>query len=90
LPELAPHVKSVCLKDHRGLRANADFPVPGTGQIDHQEMFRTLFAGGFSGPLAVERVDGTDRAAAMPAEEIDRRIAQARELLEPMLRKAAG
>jgi len=89
LPDLAPNVKAVCIKDHRGLRGEANFPVPGQGQIDHEDMFRTLFAGGFSGPLAVERVDGTDKAAAMPAELIDERIAAARRHLEPLLEKTA-
>jgi sugar phosphate isomerase/epimerase len=89
LPDLAPHVRSVCIKDHRGLRGEANFPVPGTGQIDFALTFRTLFAGGFNGPLAVERVDGTDDAAKMPAELIDQRIAQARQLMEPLLEKEA-
>lgn len=89
LPDLAPHVKAVCLKDHLGLRSQANFPVPGSGQIDHEEMFRILFQGGFNGPLALERVDGTDRAAAMPAELIDERIAAARRFIEPLLEKTA-
>lgn len=89
LADLAPHVKAVCIKDHLGLRAQANFPVPGSGQIDHEQMFRILFSGGFSGPLALERVDGTDRAAAMPPELIDERIAAARRFLEPLLEKTA-
>ena len=90
LPDLVPHVKAVCLKDHKGGRGEANFPPPGQGQIDHAEMFRTLFAGGFSGPLAVERVDGTDRAAEMPAELIDQRLATAYQFLAPLLAKTAG
>ena len=34
-------------------------------------------------------VDGTDRAAAMPAELIDERIAAARRFIEPLLEKTA-
>jgi len=90
LPDLAPHVKAVCIKDHRGGRADGDFPVPGTGQVDHDLMFRVLFGGGFRGPLAVERVDGREDAAKMDPDEIDRRIAAARSFLLPLLEKHGG
>jgi sugar phosphate isomerase/epimerase len=89
LPDLAPHVKAVCIKDHLGGRAEANFPVPGTGQIDHDLMFRILFGAGFRGPLAVERVDGKEDAAKMAPEVIDERIAAARRFLEPLLEKNA-
>lgn len=89
LPALAPHVKAVCIKDHLGGRADANFPVPGTGQIDHEQMFRILFDGGFSGPLAVERVDGRDDAAKMAPELIDQRVAAAYRFLAPLLAKCA-
>jgi sugar phosphate isomerase/epimerase len=81
LPDLAPHVRALCIKDHRGGRAEANFPVPGEGQIDHEAMFRILFGGGFRGPIALERVDGRDDAAAMPPELIDERIRAARHFL---------
>ena len=87
LPDLAPFVKAVCIKDHQGGRAEADFPVPGSGQIDHALMFRTLFAGGFRGPLAVERVDG--KGGPVTAEILDQRIAQAYNFLAPLLEKTA-
>jgi sugar phosphate isomerase/epimerase len=90
LPDLAPHVKAVCIKDHRGLRANADFPVPGQGQIDHELMFKILFGAGFDGPISVERIDGTDNAMTMPAELIDARIQAARAFLMPLLDKLAS
>ena len=61
LPDLAPRVRAVCIKDHLGLRGDANFPVPGQGQVDHELMFRTLFAAGFSGPLALERVERCGR-----------------------------
>ncbi len=89
LPDLAPHVKAVCIKDHRGGRAEGNFPVPGTGQIDHDLMFRILFGAGFRGPLAVERIDETENAARMDPEVIDRRIASARKNLLPLLEKYA-
>jgi len=87
LPELAPYVKSVCIKDQRGGRAAADFPVPGSGDINHELMFRTLFAGGFRGPLAVERVDGT--GGPVTPEVLDQRIAQAYNFLAPLLDKTS-
>lgn len=89
LPELVPQLRAVCLKDHRGLRGNPDFPVPGTGDIDHPEMFRILYQGGYSGPLYIERIDGTENASAMEPAVIDQRIRQARETLLPMLETAA-
>ncbi|MEB2360081.1 MAG: sugar phosphate isomerase/epimerase [Bryobacteraceae bacterium] len=88
LVDLAPHVKAVCIKDHSGLRGEGNFPPPGEGQIDHELMFKTLFGGGFNGPMALERVDGRDNAAKMPAELIDQRIAAAQRFLTGMLEKS--
>jgi len=87
LPELAPDVKALCIKDHMGLRGQDNFPVPGSGQIDHEQMFKILFGAGFNGPMAVERIDGTDKQATMPASLIDERIAAARNYLVPLLDK---
>lgn len=89
LPDLAPDVKSVCIKDHKGLRGEANFPAPGSGQVDHDLMFRVLFGANFRGPIAVERVDGTEDAEKMPAELIDERLAAARSFLVPILDKYA-
>jgi sugar phosphate isomerase/epimerase len=89
LPELAPEVKAVCIKDHKGLRGEANFPTPGAGQIDHDLMFRILCGAGFRGPIAVERADGTDSAEKMPPEVIDERMAAARKFLVPILEKYA-
>jgi sugar phosphate isomerase/epimerase len=90
LPDLAPHVTAVTVKDHKGGRAEGNFPIPGQGQIDHDQMFRTLFGAGFNGPIAVERIDGTDRAAEMPPELIDQRLAAAHQYLAPLLEKLAS
>ena len=87
LPDLAPHVKAVCIKDHKGGRAEANFPVPGTGQVDHELMFRTLFAAGFNGPMSVERVDGRDNVAKLAPEVIDERIAAAYRYLNGALER---
>lgn len=89
LPDLAPYVKSVCLKDHKGGRGALDFPVPGTGQIDHESMFRILFQAGFSGPMAIEKLEGSDNVMRMPAELIDERAATAYKLLTGMIERAA-
>ena len=89
LPDLAPRVKAVCIKDHLGLRGDANFPVPGQGQVDHELMFRTLFAAGFSGPLALERVDGRGGKEKMTPEVLDERISDARKYLTSVLDRTA-
>jgi sugar phosphate isomerase/epimerase len=84
LPDLAPQVKAVCLKDHLGLRGDENFPPPGQGQVDHELMFRTLFSAGFNGPMAIERVDGRDRRKLAP-ETVDERLTAANRYLVPLL-----
>jgi len=84
LPDLAPQVRAVCIKDHLGLRGDSNFPVPGQGQIDHELMFRTLYAAGFDGPLAIERVDGRTEKKLTP-EIVDERLATAHQYLAPLL-----
>jgi sugar phosphate isomerase/epimerase len=76
----AHHVSAVCIKDHRGPRANADFPVPGEGDVDHASLFRALLDAGFSGPCLIERIDGLNSA-----EEIDRALGRARDHLRAAL-----
>lgn len=84
LPDLAPEVKAVCIKDHLGLRGDENFPIPGQGQVDHELMFRTLFAAGFNGPMQIERLDGRDRGRLAP-EIIDERLTAANHYLVPLL-----
>ncbi len=84
LGDLAPEVRAVCLKDHLGLRGEANFPVPGQGQVDHEAMFRTLFSKGFNGPMCIERVDGRDRGRLAP-EVVDERLTAANKYLVPLL-----
>jgi sugar phosphate isomerase/epimerase len=86
LPDVAPAVKAVCIKDHLGLRGDENFPIPGQGNVDHEALFRTLFAAGFDGPLAIERLDGKDgfRSNA-PPDVVDRRISAAYQFLAPLL-----
>ena len=84
LPDLAPQVRAVCLKDHAGLRGDENFPPPGQGQVDHELMFKTLFSAGFNGPMAIERVDGRDRGRLAP-EVVDQRLTAANQFLVPLL-----
>ena len=86
LPDLASQVKAVCIKDHLGLRGDENFPIPGHGNVDHELMFRTLFAAGFSGPLAIERVDGRDGFGNKAAPNVvDQRLMAAHQYLAPLL-----
>ncbi len=71
------YMDALCIKDHRGGRANPDFPVPGDGDIDHNALFKVLSESGFSGPCLVERVDGRGPKKDMTKEEIDARIKKA-------------
>ncbi|MDH7568356.1 MAG: sugar phosphate isomerase/epimerase [Armatimonadota bacterium] len=75
---LLPYVKGLCLKDHQGPRANPNFPVPGEGGVDHRLLFARLKEGGFSGPMVLERVDGTMKKAEMSLELTSERVARAR------------
>jgi sugar phosphate isomerase/epimerase len=86
--ELLPvsQITSFIAKDHRGGRAVNDFPIPGKGDVDFGAMFRNLHAGGFNGPVVVERVDGTN-ATAPTLEELDATIREARIELEALLQK---
>lgn len=92
LADLTPHVNSLCIKDHKGLRAVPDFPVPGQGNIDHELMFRTLFSGGFQGPMGIERVDGPDGGMnRVSPDVVEQRLTAAYQYLKPLLdRVTAG
>ncbi len=91
LADLAPHINSVCIKDHKGGRAVADFPVPGQGNIDHEAMFRTLLAAGFRGPMGIERVDGPDGGMNKVAPAVvEERLIAAYKYLTPLLDRLAA
>ena len=79
----------MCIKDHLGLRGNANFPVPQQGQVDHELLFRTLVAAGFSGPLALERVDGRGGKEKMTPAVLDERISDAHKYLTSVLDRTA-
>jgi sugar phosphate isomerase/epimerase len=82
---ILPHVKALCLKDHQGPRANANFPVPGEGGVDHRLLFSRMQEGGFNGPMVLERVDGRTKKAEMPLEMVVERITRARRHMEAAL-----
>jgi sugar phosphate isomerase/epimerase len=84
LADIAGNVSAVCIKDHLGGRAAANFPVPGQGQIDHPAMFQTLFAAGFEGPMAVEKVEGQESGKLTP-DALEERLAAAFQYLAPLL-----
>jgi sugar phosphate isomerase/epimerase len=84
LPIVADLVRAICIKDHRGGRAELDFPTPGDGDIDHVAIFRTLRDHGFAGPCLIERIDGLSTP-----EEVDRELARARAYLERVVAEAA-
>ncbi|WP_193556071.1 sugar phosphate isomerase/epimerase family protein [Paenibacillus ginsengarvi] len=90
LPIIAANTVSIVAKDHRGERAESDFPIPGEGEIDFRSLFATLHTAGFSGPVIVERLDGAAGAfnAGIPIEQLDERVVQARVNLTRLLEEA--
>ena len=73
----AAHVRVLTIKDHRGGRGNDEVPMPGTGVVNHEALFRILFEAGFTGPGIVERIDGPHAA-----EDIDAALITARRTIE--------
>ncbi|MCD9023852.1 sugar phosphate isomerase/epimerase family protein [Cohnella silvisoli] len=90
LPVIAEQTVSFIAKDHKGERSEADFPIPGQGDVDFPAMFATLYEAGFAGPVVVERLDGADGSfgAGIPISVLDERVAKARVNLERMLQEA--
>ncbi len=86
--DCARHVRAVCIKDHRGPQFNGDFPIPGEGDVDHAQVFRSLLEAGFSGPCLVERANGTVRGDDMPLDEIDASLGKAKTYLEGAVARA--
>jgi sugar phosphate isomerase/epimerase len=82
-PRILDQLHSLIAKDHRGAMAVADFPVPGTGDVDFGAMFAAMKRADLQGSVLVERVDGSPEP-----EAIDRRIAEARQRLGDLLSSA--
>lgn len=85
-PLIAKETVSLIAKDHRGARAHHDFPLPGEGDVAYQQIFQQLKDVAFTGPIVVERVDGT-RKNPMVTTEVDQQIQNARQKLEYMLKE---
>lgn len=82
-PLIADQTCEIVAKDHRGARAEQDFPVPGEGDVDFKRIFATARQAGFRGPVIVERADGI--GGPFSPEAVDARILQARRNLENVL-----
>jgi len=87
LDKIARHIKCVCLKDHKGPRANPLFPPLGEGNVDHDEYFGILAAAGFDGVMMIERLGLRQGEGKRTPEQIDERAALMLEFLEPLLEK---
>jgi len=81
--QVAKYTSGMCVKDHKGARAEANFPTPGDGDVDWVRIFSTLKESGFDGPCIVEAV------GAKTAEEADVQAVRVREFLTRTL-KAVG
>jgi len=81
--KVADKTYSIIAKDHRGARANIDFPVPGTGDVNFLAIFKAWKEAGRDGSVVVERIDGPNEP-----ESIDQRFAEARIRVERLLQEA--
>lgn len=81
LPHIVDRTVALCIKDHRGERTHADFPTPGDGDVDHARLFKTLRDANFSGPLVVERFDGTTPKKEISLETTNREAKRALDFL---------
>jgi sugar phosphate isomerase/epimerase len=90
LAAVAGHVKVVCLKDHKGRRANPVFPPLGEGNVDHDQYFGVLAGAGFDGPMVIERLGQRESEKELSAEQIDQRAKEAMAFLSPLLAKHFG
>ena len=85
-PLIVDSTFQIVAKDHRGEQANNEFPIPGEGDVDFLRIFETARQSGFSGPIVVERLNGT--VGPLTAEEIDELILQARMNLTGLLKES--
>ena len=75
---VAGQSECIIVKDHRGARANPEFPTPGDGEIDYAVLYRNARQHGFAGPLMVEVV----RPEGESAEAVDVQIQKAKHYLD--------
>jgi sugar phosphate isomerase/epimerase len=86
LDKVAPSVRVICLKDHKGPRAHPVFPPPGEGNVDHDEYFGVLARGGFKDVMMIERL-GVREGETLTAEQFDERGVKAINFLTPLIKK---
>jgi len=86
LDKVAPAVRVICLKDHKGPRAHPLFPPLGEGNVDHDEYFGVLAKGGFKDPMMIERLGLRDGEKLTP-EQSDERAVNTIKFLTPLLKK---
>jgi len=84
-PQMAKSTFSIIAKDHQGARANPDFPVPGTGDVDFLQIFTDWKSAGGDGNVVIERIDGPGEPN--PA-VIDERVAQSYQSVKGLLQQA--
>ncbi|HYF50098.1 MAG TPA: sugar phosphate isomerase/epimerase family protein [Planctomycetota bacterium] len=86
LDKIVPHIRAVCLKDHKGPRAHPVFPPLGEGNVDHDEYFGVLAKGGFADVMMIERL-GVKEGETLTVEQIDERAKRGIDFLTPLLKK---
>jgi sugar phosphate isomerase/epimerase len=84
-PQMVKSTFSIIAKDHKGERANLDFPIPGTGDVDFLQIFQDWKAAGGDGNVVIERIDGPGEPN--PA-VIDERVAKSYQSVKGLLQQA--
>ena len=84
-PQMAKSTFSIIAKDHHGARANPDFPIPGTGDVDFVQIFKDWRDAGGNGNVVIERIDGPGEPN--PA-VIDERVAKSYDSVKDLMKKA--
>src|SRR5690606_23556963 len=84
-PQMAKSTFSIIAKDHHGERANPDFPIPGTGDVNFVQIFKDWKDVGGDGAVVIERIDG-------PSEPnpsvIDRRVSESFQSVRSLMQEA--
>lgn len=83
---MAHSTYSIIAKDHRGARANLEFPVPGSGDVDFLQIFKSWQPAEATASVIVERVDVSGAPA---AEKVDNVLSQSYKSTSALL-EAAG
>lgn len=84
-PQMAKSTFSIIAKDHQGARANLDFPIPGTGDVDFLQIFTDWKNAGGGGNVVIERIDGPGEPNATV---IDERVSRSYESVSGLMQQA--